>query len=269
MEEVDEIIEETTKVHKNTYESMVEEMTSSNMNTMIYYINIISKRKVIEKIKERLEDGSSVLELKYPMMLPFKMRAKKFFETDNDDCLKNPESIDKLKLDDFRNEDYVVYAITDTGEEIYPETDLMIDILAHFENEEAAIEREKRYAKTVHYENEDIIITDPCYIINKENDDDWGRCDYSENMEVLGLKNYIARNTIYGDWSCTTYNSDTKEAIGEFCADAGLVGVFSLKEVLAYNPKFDYHTERTWTTTLIKNFTGDVHFEVIHTEGVY
>lgn len=69
-------------------------------------------------------------------------------------------------------------------------------------------------------------------------------------------------NIIYGDWSCTTFNSDTKKPIGEFCADAGLVGVFSLKEVLKYNPKFDYHTNRKWTTTLIKNFTGDVWFEV-------
>lgn len=53
--------------------------------------------------------------------------------------------------------------------------------------------------------------------------------------------------------SCTTFNSDTKEPIGKFCADAGMVAVFLLDEVLKYNPDFD----------------GEVNFEVIHTEGLY
>lgn len=114
-----------------------------------------------------------------------------------------------------------------------------------------------------------IIITDPCYIIRAEHhgtkpitDDDWEACDYGKNMEVLGIKNYICRDTIYGDWSCTTYNSNTNEEIGRFCADAGMVAVFLLDEVLKYNPDFDYHTERPWTTTLINGFDGEVNFEV-------
>ena len=81
-------------------------------------------------------------------------------------------------------------------------------------------------------------------------------------MNKLGITNYICRDTIYGDWSCTTFNTDTNEAIGEFCADAGMVGVFLLDEVLKYNPDFNYHIERPWTTTLIKNFDGDVNFEI-------
>ena len=112
----------------------------------------------------------------------------------------------------------------------------------------------------------DIIITDPCYICK---DDDWSKCGYGDNMRRLGIKNYICRDTIYGDWSCTTFNSDTKEPIGEFCADAGLVAVFLLDEVLKYNPDFDYHINRPWTTTLIKDFDGEVNFEIVHTEGVY
>ena len=106
----------------------------------------------------------------------------------------------------------------------------------------------------------DIIITDPCYIICK--DDDWRKCGYGENMEALGIKNYICRDTIYGDWSCTTYNSITDEEIGQFCADAGMVAVFLLDEVLEYNPDFDFHTERPWTTTLIKDFDGEVDFVI-------
>lgn len=113
-----------------------------------------------------------------------------------------------------------------------------------------------------------IIITDPCYIIRKDNND-WGKCRYRDNMKTLGIKNYLCRDTIYGDWSCTTFNSDTKEAIGEFCADAGMVAVFLLDEVLAYNPDFDWYESRPWTTTLIKDFDGDIEIKVIHTEGVY
>lgn len=46
--------------------------------------------------------------------------------------------------------------------------------------------------------------------------------------------------------------------LGNFCADAGLVGVFLLDEVLKLNPQFDYHINRPWTTTLIKDFDGDI-----------
>lgn len=105
--------------------------------------------------------------------------------------------------------------------------------------------------------------------IEKNNISDWELSNYGSDMEVLGIKNYICRDTLYGDWSCTTYNSDTHEKIGEFCADAGMVGVFLLDEVLKYNPDFNYHIERPWTTTLIKDFDGEVEFEIIHTEGIW
>lgn len=92
--------------------------------------------------------------------------------------------------------------------------------------------------------------------------DDWSRCGCGEDMSVLGLKTYLTGDTLYGDWSCTTFNSDTEEKIGEFCADAGMVGVFLLEEVLAYNPDFDYHINRPWTTTLIKDFHGTVELKL-------
>lgn len=92
----------------------------------------------------------------------------------------------------------------------------------------------------------------------KENPDDWARCNYGSNMEVLGIKTFLTRDTIYGDWSCTTFNTETHEKLGNFCADAGLVSVFLLDEILKYNPNFDYHIKRDWTTTLIKDFDGDV-----------
>lgn len=113
-----------------------------------------------------------------------------------------------------------------------------------------------------------IIITDPCYIIRKDSND-WSKCGYGNNMKALGIENYLCRDTIYGDWSCTTFNSDTKKAIGEFCADAGMVAVFLLDEVLAYNPDFDLYETKPWTTTLIKDFDGDIEINIIHIEGVY
>ena len=113
----------------------------------------------------------------------------------------------------------------------------------------------------------DIIITDPCYVV--QNDEDWNKCRYGEDMSNLGIKHYIVRDTLYGDWSCTTFDSNTKQPIGEFCADVGMVGVFLLDEVLKYNPDFDYHINRPWTTTLIRNFKGAVSFQVVHYVWVY
>lgn len=116
----------------------------------------------------------------------------------------------------------------------------------------------------------DIIITDPCYIIRAKHhgtvpitEDDWEACEYGVNMEALGIYNYLSSDTLYGDWSCTTFNSDTNEEIGEFCADAGMVSVFLLDEVLKYNPHFDYHLYRPWTTTLIKDFDGEIEVKIV------
>ena len=103
----------------------------------------------------------------------------------------------------------------------------------------------------------------------EEEKDDWKKCYYGDRMDLLGINNCLISDTLYGDWSCTTFNSDTKESIGNFCADTGMVGVFLLDEVLTYNPDFDYHINKPHTTTLIKNFTGEVWIEKRHSEGIY
>lgn len=108
--------------------------------------------------------------------------------------------------------------------------------------------------------NGDIIITDPCYVIK---DEEWGDIldelalgERGLTFEWKGMK-FLSSDTGYGDWACTTFNLRTGKAIGQFCADAGLVAVFSLEEVLKYDPTFNYHIERPWTTTWIKNFHGE------------
>lgn len=127
--------------------------------------------------------------------------------------------------------------------------------------------------KEIEFDNEDIIITDPCYIIRAEHhgttpitEDDWNACEFGSNMEALGFESdkYLTHDTIYGDWDCTVFNEDTGEILGNFCADAGLVSVFRLKDILEYNPDYDYKTEvKNGSATLIKNFTGDVSIDVI------
>jgi hypothetical protein len=37
--------------------------------------------------------------------------------------------------------------------------------------------------------------------------------------------------------------------------------------VLKFNPDFNYHTEKDWTTTLIKDFDGDVEYIVDNDEA--
>lgn len=115
----------------------------------------------------------------------------------------------------------------------------------------------------------DILITDPCYIIREDKESDWDTCCCGFDMEKLGINHYITRDTLYGDWSCTTFDLDTKESIGRFCADAGLVSVFLLDEVLRYNPGYDCDKETEYTATIIRDFKGMVQFVVKHIDGYY
>lgn len=115
------------------------------------------------------------------------------------------------------------------------------------------------YCKEMEFDG-DIIITDPCYL-DADMKDPPEYFDF-DNLENYGIKG-IESETLCGDWSCTTYiNSNGVESTGEFCADAGMVCVCDLESVLKFNPDFDYHKTRTWTTTWIKNFHGTVQIQV-------
>lgn len=130
----------------------------------------------------------------------------------------------------------------------------------------------------------DIIITDPCYIDTVDRklwDSDNVNVFTGRGLSQFGFTDFIWASTGVGDWSCTAYGifeaqinldmdyaSNTIEArqsetvhLGDFCADSGLVGVFYLSEVLKFNPQFDYHLNKPWTTTLIKNFDGVIYLD--------
>ena len=82
-------------------------------------------------------------------------------------------------------------------------------------------------------------------------------------MSALGFSNFLCSQTYYGDWSCEVFSS--KKKIGSFCADAGMVCVMLLDEVLKYNPDFNLHKTSPHACALIKDFDGNVEF-VTHKE---
>ena len=111
-----------------------------------------------------------------------------------------------------------------------------------------------------------IVITDPCYLdggnetLNSGNW--WEESDYGEHLEKFGFTTYMTKDTLIGDWSWHTYKKETKKVIGQFCADAGLVGVYLLEEILNFNPNFEqWAQEHSWCATIIKNFDGDVKYK--------
>jgi len=128
-----------------------------------------------------------------------------------------------------------------------------------------------------------IIITDPCYFDGNFNElIESYECD--ENLNKLGFSSYIINDTIWGDWRCKVYklkkplnNKYVEEmseegyeeylypdTLGTFTADAGLVSVFLLDEVLTFNPNFkELLSKKPWLATVIKDFDGDVEYKVI------
>ena len=105
--------------------------------------------------------------------------------------------------------------------------------------------------------------------------DDWDYSNCGENMAVLGIEHCAIADTLYGDWGCTTYEIEDEVAsatpekvaekpLGEFCAYAGLVGVFLVDEVMKYTPEaVKSLRERNWCATFIDNFDGDITFAKI------
>lgn len=90
---------------------------------------------------------------------------------------------------------------------------------------------------------------------HESNADDWEKCEFGENMEALGFTTFISEDTIIGDWGCTVKNLDNNQIIGEFSADAGMVGVFLLDEVMKYNPDFKIEDG---IATVIRDFDGKI-----------
>ena len=127
-----------------------------------------------------------------------------------------------------------------------------------------------------------LVLTDPCYVV-REDSDDWERCAYGDNMGVLGLHSFIAKPTLVGDCNCAAYKvfdnpykvvdtiarsvEDGMDFIvpscylGSFGVDSGLMGIFSLYELKAYNPKIEeWIASHPWCATVIPDFDGEVNY---------
>ena len=156
-----------------------------------------------------------------------------------------------------------------------------------------------------------IVITDPCYLDVDMGQDLWEASGYGDDLSVFGCSQWICKDTIYGDWSCTTYKGDSEEIskvveeiislereldtldendlgndpayeiitkqlrslykvmqekfpkLGKFCADAGMVCVVYLDEILKVNPAFkQFAQEHPWCVTIIPDFDGNIEYEV-------
>lgn len=158
------------------------------------------------------------------------------------------------------------------------------------------IDREQM--KQVEYDNQILVVTDPCYILS---DEAWDRfTDFyidvplteSDQLEdVFRNQGYqqpvLAMTTGVGDWDNEVVNTDTQESLGAFAADAGMVCVVALKDLLAtgfnmqkYNklknigclaelPAFTGTVTWQWSTCLLDNTNIKLNKTVIVGEGNY
>lgn len=108
------------------------------------------------------------------------------------------------------------------------------------------------------------VITDPCYLMRRDE-------DYAD-LEVT-LPVFRMRDTLYGDWGCTTFRiapDSSEDPVGRFCADAGLVCVADWDAAVAHNPEVaSWPEERPWTMTVIRDFEGTATFEVTEDWGMW
>lgn len=128
-------------------------------------------------------------------------------------------------------------------------------------------------------EDDTLIITDPCYLIRDEH---WQHyCNMEFGSNPIGLDNYlrkylnfgevIALDTGLGDWSNEVLNVETKEVLGEFGADSGMVAVFTASDLSNYNVDMDEvkRLHDIGCLAIVPNFTGHIVAEYESSEDEY
>lgn len=175
-----------------------------------------------------------------------------------------------FKLNYFMGENdksnYMIDSVYNNGASSMMRDGIKLKIIEMFADKEAIEKARKKATDGCYFNNEDIIITDPCYIFN---DKQYDKSNGYLNLENIGIKNYISHSTLYGDWSCTTFNTDTNKEIGQFCADAGMVCVAPLNKVTSLSDEYNNIKDKEWTRTIIKGFTGHVYVDFKTDGGIY
>lgn len=94
---------------------------------------------------------------------------------------------------------------------------------------------------------------------------DWEKTYCGEELEILGINNYLVSRTYYGDWSCTTVKVDDNGRpvgkLGNFCADAGMVLVSTVEEIQKHYPNFNPIADHS--ITVIPDFEGEVELVLV------
>ena len=123
--------------------------------------------------------------------------------------------------------------------------------------------------------HKDILITDPCYIRRKDDEDSrslilkeqLSNLRSPEGESCIHPLDYIVGGTYIGDWKCRVCEMnrdnqpDENKVLGQFSADSSMVAVMFLEQVRKYNPEIDkWIEEHPGYATVIKDFTGYVRF---------
>lgn len=87
---------------------------------------------------------------------------------------------------------------------------------------------------------------------------DWDRSEFGKRLDLLGFKDYCVAELGYGFGSYGVYEAKSDLFIGQFCSDTGLIGAFSLEEVLSYDESFDKFNTMPWAVCFIPNYSGTV-----------
>lgn len=111
---------------------------------------------------------------------------------------------------------------------------------------------------TLKFANEDIVITDPCYLI--ESREDWLEIcrildkDSTPQLAPERHGKMILANTLYGDWFCelARHDGESTETVGNFAADSGTVCVAAL--TAEYESQLGGRCPDLFT--VIRGFTG-------------
>lgn len=110
---------------------------------------------------------------------------------------------------------------------------------------------------------------------------DWSCITYKGNCDTVQqkikdwnkyyfnfLKNFNSsseedKNNLHKEYKKFKNEFISKYALGEFCADAGLVCVVYLDDILKFNPDFYQWAKcHPWCVTIIEDFDGNIEYEI-------
>ncbi len=105
----------------------------------------------------------------------------------------------------------------------------------------------------------DIVIGDPCNIVNSE--EDWQLCRYGKRMDKLGFTNFLYIE--FPEDSPTVVDGKNNK-LGSFCTDSCAIVVVYLSELEKYNPDYEQGFYNEENRTIIKSFDGYVGYRTEH-----